>query len=174
MVKNMIKSISLFFSLLGFSAVCACGGDTGGPDDAATASDVQAACDAICSEDDRCDPDGPDENCRADCREENASYAGNVRADILDGLRACFAGLTCEEHEDSCAERALESVGLSLENVIKDADVQTCLAKQHECAGTTDSFSDDMCLLLPEVLHRDRCLHGARVRGLGRVPIFCS
>lgn len=142
------------------AALVACGktsdgeGSTGGGSNTPpTTAELNAFCDAQCSRSTRCgaEPVSGDagvptaEQCRTSCVSDLGVVGQHVREDILVALTECMETLSCDTNDDICSSQALESIGGDPNQAAQSPDVQACLSKHDACAGTSGSFTDDLC-----------------------------
>jgi hypothetical protein len=105
--------------------------------------------------------------CADSCAADLGHLATAVRGDIARGLATCYATLQCGVNDDGCTTQAFAAAtGGGVDAAIHAPDVQACLDKHRECAGTSGSFSDDTCgtmLLLVDAKRAEtaRCLQGS-------------
>ena len=126
-------------------------GGTGSPSTTpASAAQVEDLCAAQCDRSARCgtgDPLGEEQTpeCVDSCAQDLGPLGENVRADFLRQLTDCTSNLECGTNDDVCMDRAIVVTGESIDAALHTPEVQDCLRKQDECAGTEGSFSDDQC-----------------------------
>jgi hypothetical protein len=104
--------------------------------------------------------------CSTSCVQDLGHLGENVRGDYARALAACYDQLACGTNDDGCTAQAATAIGLSPDAEIHSQDVQRCLQKQAECAGTDGSFSDDLCgtlIMLIPAKRADlaRCFEGS-------------
>jgi len=132
---------------------------------AATTNQLESMCVASCALFARCSPQASSTSdagadCIPHCVSRLGDLASDLRRDIVVGLTRCYAGLACGVLDDGCTAVAVAGTGESVDAALHAPDVQTCLDKEKECQGTSGSFSDDECGLLPLLVTRGRTALG--------------
>jgi len=146
---RMIR-VLLAVPIVGAAAACSPGPAGGSSGGAATPTEIQSLCDAQCARRARCNPPATGSSdgavpCSTSCVQDLGHLAENVRGDITRALTACHDALACGVSDDGCLTQAVVATGQSPDAQINSQDVQMCLSKHEACAGTSGSFSDDLC-----------------------------
>ncbi len=126
-------------ALLAAALLAGCGSSSSGSGSnaggaAATPSDVQAACTALCNHEQACQTGSS--SCVTNCFNFSPEL---VRHDFIVAYTACMNSADCSKNADACVLDAANQVAPAWQ---QDPARQQCLDRRTACDG---SFADDIC-----------------------------